>query len=138
MRKVITGMAAGLALAAAIGGPATAAERPIVLEFQKAWAAENYYVGTVGGGGTIEMWLSNKSVIGNTQHFDATVAVSNGDGSFRAFVSGQINFSTGRVVLSGNVTAGWMAGAQVLERSQLIDPATGSFTGTVTIMPASS
>lgn len=138
MRRLITSMAAGIALVAVIGGPATAAERPIVLEFEKAWAAENYYVGTVSGGGTIEMWLSNKAVIGNTQHFDATVAVSTAHGSFTAFVSGQINFSTGRVVLNGTVTGGWLAGARVQEASQLVDPATGRFTGTIKIMPASS
>ena len=138
MRKVITGMAAGLALAAAIGGPVTAAERPIVLEFEKAWAAENYYIGSVSGGGTIEMWLSNKSVIGNTQHFDATVRVSTADGALTAFVSGQINFSTGRVVLNGTVTDGWLTGARVQEQSQLVNPATGSFTGTIQIMPASA
>jgi hypothetical protein len=116
----------------------TAAQRPIVLGFEKAWAAPDYYVGTVDGGGTIEMWLSDKSVIGNTQHFDATVAVNASGGTFTAFVSGQINFSTGRVVLNGTVTSGWMAGARVQEESQLIDPATGSFTGTIQVMPASS
>lgn len=138
MRNVMTRMAAGLALATAIAAPVTAAERPIVLEFEKAWAADNYYVGTVSGGGTIEMWLSNKSVIGNTQHFDATVVVDNGGGSFTAFVSGQINFSTGRVVLTGTVTSGWLVGARVQEQSQLIDPTSGSFTGTIRLLPASS
>lgn len=138
MRRLFTSMATGLALAAAIGGPVAAAERPIVLEFAKAWAAENYYVGTVSGGGTIEMWLSNKSVIGNTQHFDATVEVSTTDGGFTAFVSGQINFSTGRVVLNGTITDGWLAGARVQEESRLVDPSTGAFTGTIRIVPASS
>lgn len=115
-----------------------AADRPIVLEFEKAWAAPDYYVGTVAGGGTIEMWLSNKSVIGNTQHFDATVDVSSASGTFTAFVSGKINFSTGRVVLNGTVTSGWLAGAQVHEVSQLIDPATGGFAGTIRLTPASA
>lgn len=137
MRRWMTSMAAGLVLAAAIKAPATAAERPIVLEFEKAWAAENYYVGTVSGGGTIQMWLSNKAVIGNTQRFDATVAVTLADGAFTAFVSGRINFSTDRVVLNGTVTDGWLDGARVQEESLLVDPSTGEFTGTIQIMPAS-
>ena len=138
MRSWITSMLTAVAVVAAIAGPVAAGNRPIVLEFEKAWAAPDYYVGTVAGGGTIEMWLSDKSVIGNTQHFDATVSVSCASGAFTAFVSGEINFSTGRVVLNGTVTSGWMAGAQVQEESQLLDPDTGSFAGTIRIMPASA
>lgn len=121
-----------------VGTPVAAAQRPIVLEFEKQWAAPNYYVGTVEGGGTIEMWLFDKSVIGNTQHFRATVEVTSPSGSFAAAVRGQINFSTGRVVLNGTVTSGWLAGAQVQEKSQLVDPDTGRFVGTIQIMPARS
>ncbi len=135
IRMVSTAVAFMLLLVVA---PTAAAQRPIVIEFEKQWAAPDYYVGTVEGGGTIEMWLFDKSVIGNTQHFSATVDVSSAGGSFRAVVSGQINFSTGRVVLNGTVTSGWLAGAQVREESQLVDPTTGSFTGTVHINPASS
>ena len=138
MRRLMTSMVATLAMVAAVAAPVTAAERPIVLGFEKAWSAPDYYVGTVDGGGTIEMWLSDKSVIGNTQHFDATVTVDAPSGAFSAFVSGKINFSTGRVVLNGSVTSGWLTGARVQEESQLIDPDTGSFTGTIQIMPASS
>jgi len=138
MRRLMTSMVATLAMVAALAAPATAAQRPVILTFEKAWAATDYYVGTVGSGGTIEMWLSNKSVIGNTQHFDATVEIDAPSGDFTAFVSGQINFSTGRVVLNGAITTGWLAGARVQETSQLTDPATGSFSGTIQIMPASS
>lgn len=138
MHRLIVGIGATLALVLMIAGPATAAERPIVLGFEKAWAAPDYYVGTVDGGGTIQMWLSNKTVIGNTQHFEATVEVDSPSGAFTAFVSGQINFSTGRVALNGTVTSGWLAGARIHEESQLTDPATGSFNGTIQIMPASA
>lgn len=121
-----------------VGTPVAAAQRPVVLEFEKQWAALDYYVGTVEGGGTIEMTLFDKSVIGNTQHFSATVEVNSASRSFTALVSGQINFSTGRVVLNGSVTSGWLAGARVQEESQLVDPDTGRFIGTIQIMPASS
>lgn len=120
------------------GTPVAAAQQPIVLEFEKQWAAPDYYVGTVEGGGTIEMWLFDKSVVGNTQHFSATVDVASASGSFTAVVRGQINFSTGSVVLTGRVTSGWLSGAQVQEQSQLVDPDTGRFIGTIQIMPASS
>ncbi len=121
-----------------VGTPVAAAQRPVVLEFEKQWAAPDYYLGTVEGGGTIEMTLFDKSVIGNTQHFSATVEVNSASRSFTALVSGQINFSTGRVVLNGSVTSGWLAGARVQEESQLVDPDTGRFIGTIQIMPASS
>ena len=137
MRRFTVILMGALALVLSLAGPVSADEQPIVIGFQKAWSAPDYYVGTVDGGGTIEMWLSNKSVIGNTQHFDATVEVTRLSGSFTAFVSGQINFSTGRVVLNGTVTSGWQAGAQVQESSQLLDPAIGSFEGTIRIMPRS-
>lgn len=121
-----------------VGTPVAAAQRPVVLEFEKQWAAPDYYLGTVEGGGTIDMTLFDKSVIGNTQHFSATVEVNSASRSFTALVSGQINFSTGRVVLNGSVTSGWLAGARVQEESQLVDPDTGRFIGTIQIMPASS
>lgn len=121
-----------------VGTPVAAAQRPVVFEFEKQWAAPDYYVGTVEGGGTIEMWLFDKRILGNSQHFSATVDVASPNASFTAVVSGQINFSTGRVVLNGTVTSGWLTGAQVKEESQLIDPDTGSFIGTIRINPASS
>lgn len=138
MSRSMAIMVATLAIMASAAAPVSAAQRPVVLEFEKAWAAPDYYVGTVDGGGTIQMWLSNKRVVGNSQHFDAHVAVDAPSGTLTAFVSGRINFSTGRVVLNGTVTSGWMDGAQVHEESQLIDPDTGSFTGTIQIMPASA
>lgn len=121
-----------------VGAPASASERPVVLEFEKQWAAPDYYVGTVAGGGTLEMWLFDKSVIGNTQHFSATVGVASPIASLAAVVSGQIDFSTGRVFLNGSVTSGPWAGARVHEESVLVDPTTGRFTGSIRIMPASS
>lgn len=137
MRKFTAVLMGAMVLALAFAGPASANERPIVLGFEKAWAAPDYYVGTIDGGGTIEMWLSNKSVIGNTQQFDANVEVDAPSGEFTAFVSGQINFNTGRVVLNGTVTSGSLAGARVQEVSRLLDPTVGTFEGTIRIMPRS-
>ena len=123
----------------ALTAPVAAAERPIVLEFEKANAGDGYYAGTVEGGGSLQMWLFESRVVGNTQHFSATVQVDESTaGSFTAVVRGQINFSTGRAVLNGTVTDGDLEGAQVQERSQLIGLSPLTFVGTIQIMPASS
>jgi hypothetical protein len=122
----------------AMAAPVAAAQRPIVLEFQKHWVGAGQYAGTITGGGTIEMTLFDSRVIGNTQHFSANVEVEDSSaGSFTAVVSGQINFSTGRVVLNGTGTSGSLEGARVHEESLLVDPDTGTFEGTLQVMPAS-
>jgi len=36
--------------------------------------------------------------------------------------------------MTGTVTDGWHAGAEVLERGQLIDPATYTFTGDIVLL----
>ena len=133
--KVLRSIVASMLASALLAGVALGADqRPVVLEFEKQWAAPDYYAGTVEGGGTIEMWLFEKRVIGNTQHFSANVAVTvPNQGALTAVVSGKINFSTGRVALNGTVTSGWLAGSQVHEESQLVDPTTGSFVGMIRI-----
>ena len=136
-RAVSVGVA--LVTILALAAPVAASQRPIVLEFQKAQAADGYYEGAVEGGGSLQMWLFDSSVIGNTQHFSATVQVEGSSaGSLTAVVSGQINFSTGRVVLNGTVTDGEMEGARVQEASQLIGLSPLTFVGTIRIMPATS
>lgn len=123
----------------ALSAPALAAESPIVLGFEKSNAADGYYVGTIEGGGTLEMWLAGRELHGDTQHFTATVEVDGSSaGSFTAVVRGKINLATGAVVLNGTVTDGDHEGARVNEESQLVgfDPLT--FVGTIRIMPASS
>lgn len=137
MRR-ISSLILALAAVLAVGSPVAATQRPMVLDFQKQWVAPDHYAGTLAGGGTIEMRLFDKRVIGRTQHFSARVDVVAGARSFTALVSGQITFSTGRVALHGTVLDGWLAGAQVREESTLVDPATGAFNGTIQIMPASS
>lgn len=135
MKTIVSIALAMLATAVLAGAVAADDQRPVVLEFEKQWAAPDYYVGTIAGGGTIEMSLFDMSIIGNTQHFSATVEVTlPGGESLTAVVSGKINFSTGKVALNGTVTSGWLAGAQVHEESQLVDPALGQFVGTIQIM----
>ena len=123
----------------ALSAPALAAQSPIVLEFEKSNAADGYYVGTIDGGGTLQMWLAGRELHGNTQHFTATVQVDGSSaGSFTAVVRGKINLQTGAVVLNGTVTEGDYEGARVSEQSQLIGFSPLTFAGTISIMPASS
>lgn len=118
--------------------PVAAAQAPIIVEFEKAPGGQGYFGVVDGGPGTIEMRIDDGAVIGNTQHFSATVWLTNTSaGTLTAEVSGQINLVTGRAVLNGFVTDGAYEGARVHEESQLVNPATSAFTGTVRIMPAS-
>jgi hypothetical protein len=118
---------------------APAANAPVDVTFVKIAVTADYYAGTTGDGGTIEMWVSNRSVTGNMQHFDVTLRASlSGDRSFTAMLEGTFNFSTAKTLLNGTVTEGWLAGAQVHEQGQLagLDPLT--FTGTLRLLPASA
>jgi hypothetical protein len=131
-----------VALAALAGSAAgaPAANAPVEVTFVKT-AVEGvpgYYAGTTGDGGAIEMWVSNSSVTGNMQHFDVRLRASLSEGrSFTAMLKGTFNFSTARTLLTGVVTEGWLAGAQVRERGALVNNDPLTFEGTLWLMPAS-
>jgi hypothetical protein len=132
-----------VALAAVAGSAAAApaANAPVEVTFVKTLVDPDarYYAGTTGEGGTVEMWVSNSSVTGNMQHFDVTLRASlSGGRSFEAMLKGTFNFSTARTLLSGVVTDGWLAGAQVREQGSLIDDDPLTFGGTLWLMPASA
>lgn len=118
---------------------APAASAPIAVTFEKVWQAPGYYAGTTGDGGTIEMWVSNSAVTGSMQHFDVTLRTSlSGGRSFEAMLKGTFNFSTARTLLTGVVTDGWLAGAQIREQGSLVDDDPLTFGGTLWLMPASA
>lgn len=126
-------------VALAVAAPASASNAAIVVPFEKHYdPSVGHYVGTVGDGGTIEMWVYDSSYPGNVQQFTARLELSLGGNSLTAILDGRFNFSTARVVLNGVVTDGWLEGAQVHEESRLtgLDPLT--FAGTVQLMPASA
>jgi hypothetical protein len=137
---VLVALGASLAVAAC---PATASNSATVISFEKHWVGgpPSHYVGETSDGGTIEMWVYDPYVVGNVQRFTAELRLAIGGHSLTAMLSGQFNFSTGRVVLNGTVVDGWLAGAQVHEESQYVgdDPGTGGpiFRGTVQLMPRS-
>lgn len=124
-----------------IAAPASASRGAIVVPFEKHWVGPGHYIGTAGEDGTIEMWVYDVSFNGNIQRFSTTLELALDGRSLTATLTGQFNFSTGRVVLSGRVTEGWLSGAQVHEDSQYVgdDPETGGpiFAGTVRLMAGS-
>jgi hypothetical protein len=139
--RILLFLMVGLAAVVGSAAAAPAANAPVEVTFVKTLVdpATRYYAGTTGDGGAIEMWVSNSSVTGNMQHFDVTLRGSlSGGRSFTAMLKGTFNFSTARTLLTGVVTDGWLAGAQIRERGVLasVDPLT--FTGTLWLMPASA
>lgn len=54
--------------------------------------------------------------------------------SFTAITDGTLNLITGEVEMDGTVTDGWHKGAEVLEKGQLTDPATYTFTGDIVLL----
>lgn len=130
-----------LVAVAASAAAAPAANAPVEVTFVKTLVDPDtrYYAGTTGDGGTIEMWVSNSSVTGSMQHFDVTLRVSlPGGRAFTAMLKGTFNFSTARTLLSGVVTDGWLAGAQVREQGTLVNDSPLTFEGTLWLMPASA
>jgi hypothetical protein len=132
MKKLLLVLAIVIAAVGAAAGTASSAS-PVTLHFTKHWVGPNHYVGTVAEGGTIDMQISNSSVTGDVQHFDATVQVV-GPVSFTSELSGTFNFVTYRTTLNGVVTNGWAAGSQVHEEGLLVDPNTYTFVGTLQVM----
>jgi hypothetical protein len=127
--------------ASAITTPASGSNGAIVVPFEKHWVSPGHYIGSAGDDGTIEMWVYDVSFNGNIQQFSADLELSVDGQSLTATLDGRFNFATGRVVLNGRVTGGWLSGAQVHEESIYAgdDPVTGGpiFAGTVRLMPGS-
>jgi hypothetical protein len=131
-------IAVGAAALTVLAPTGSASNSPVMIPFEKHWVGPGHYVGTAGDGGTIEMLVSNSSVTGNMQHFDVTISATIPGHSFTAVLDGTFNFSTGKTLLNGVVTQGWLAGAQAHEKGQLVDPDTLTFAGTLRLMPASA
>ncbi len=113
---------------------------PINLTFDKSAVAPGVWEGTVSGDveGTLTTVLVDLRERGPTWHVEFDWIIGAGDQSFTARLRGILNTQTGRVVMNGTVTEGWLAGAQVHEEGELIDPTTLRFQGTIRVMPASA
>jgi hypothetical protein len=152
MRKWIAAAVLATAAAAATGSTAAASSAPIVITYEKQCdAASGRCVGTAGSGGEIEMQVTSFRPTGAAAHLTFTECVTDGDiisftveecvtdGDIISFTAEmKATFSpAGFIVLNGTVTEGSFAGAQVHQRSNLVDPVADTWTGELRIMPAS-
>ena len=134
----LTALLVPLVVAALAAPAAPASNAAIVMSFEKHWIGPGHYVGTIGDGGTIEMFVYDSTVTGGVQHFTTTLLVVFPDRSLTAVLDGRFNFSTARVALNGTVTEGWLQGARVHEESQVTGTDPLTFAGTVQLMPGSA
>ena len=121
---------------AAVLPAATSANRssPVQLTFTKKQASANVYIGTIDGGGTIEMLILDRRSTAERQYFSAFFRVDVGSQWFAARVRGTFEFATLQTSLRGRVTDGnWLQGARVLEEGNLVDMDPLTFAGTLTL-----
>ena len=133
--SVAIALAASLSIAAA--GSAVADSPAVQLTFEKSVVVEGQWAGTVGGDetGTIETFLTGVEPTGSVWHVTFTWQVGlTGGERIAADVAGIINLKTGRVVMNGDVLAGYLAGSKIHVDAQL-DLSDFSSQGTMFITP---
>jgi hypothetical protein len=128
------------AMPQATSAKATAPQSPVRLQFDKQGGADGIWHGTVTGdvNGALTTQLLSLETAGPILKVSFAWIVDAEDQSFTAVLHGILNTRTGQVQMNGTIVEGWLAGAQVHEAGQLIDPATGRFQGTITIFPATA
>jgi quercetin dioxygenase-like cupin family protein len=110
--------------------------QPVVLTFEKRAVSANSYVGTVGGGGTVDMLVLDRSNTPTAQHFRVLVRVDRGDRWFAGLLRGTFEFATSKTRLRGELAYGnWLQDARVDEEGQLIGENPLRFAGTLTVRP---
>ena len=115
-------------------GNSTGSAQPVVLTFEKRAVSANSYVGTVAGGGTVDMLMLDRSNTPTAQHFRVLVRVDQGDKWFAGLLRGTFEFATSKTRLRGEVAYGnWLQGAKVEEEGQLVGANPLRFTGTLTL-----
>lgn len=115
-------------------------QSPIQLQFDKQGGAGGIWNGTVSGDveGSLTTQLLSLEPAGPILKVRFAWIVSAGAQSFTAVLDGTLNTLTGQVEMDGRVVNGRLAGAQVHEEGQLVDPQLGRFQGTITIFPATA
>jgi hypothetical protein len=145
-RNVVLWLVISSALAVGLvgwaGGVAGASSPPLHLAFDKTLASTDplTWTGTVTGDiegdlTTVLLAIEEAGPVGLVE-FDWIVDA--GPLSFTARLTGILNNETGGVEMDGTVVKGYLAGAQVHEKGQLVDPATLRFQGSIQIMPATA
>jgi hypothetical protein len=114
-------LAAGLASASQV--KAVRADDGLQLTYSK-WFSPSFPTMTGIVGGDIEgtfgghVISATPSADGRFLLLDAEYKIIAGDQSFTAHVTGKQNFATGKAVLHGVVTSGWLTGERVLAKFQ--------------------
>jgi hypothetical protein len=113
---------------------------PVRLQFDKQGGAGGVWNGTITGDadGSLTTQLLSLEPAGPILKVSFAWIVSAGEQSFTAVLYGTLNTLTGQVEMNGTIVEGWLAGAQVHEAGQLVDPAAGRFQGTITIFPTTA
>ena len=134
MGKRILGLAALTgAVAALVLVPVASAAPPVRLSFEKQAVERGVWKGSVAG--DIEGGLTTRMIGFDDSEpvwkvtFDWIVDA--GRKSFTARLSGTLDTTTGAVAMRGRVVEGYLRGAKVRERGQLVDPETSAFEGTI-------
>lgn len=128
--------AVAMVAAFAIGvGPASASRAPIVIAYEKTCDdVAGHCIGTAGDTGSIEMQVTGIRVSDRGVRLSFVEWITVGDISFTAELQGHVN-PAGFIELTGTVTSGSFAGAQIEQRSDLVGVAgtTSTWTGSLTL-----
>lgn len=127
---------------AAVLAPAS----PLMLDYVKVESAPNslnWFGGVTGDiDGGLETRVVGAEPSGHILHIRTEWSVDAGAQSFEAELAGTLDTKTGRLLLNGEVTSGYLAGAQAHNQGRLTgtDPTTGGtvFTGFLRIVPGSA
>lgn len=103
------------------------------LTFEKAASGEGTWAGAVDGDvqgdlKTVLLTIDNSTPVWDVE-FDWIIDA--GEQSFTARLAGTLNSETGAVEMDGEVVEGWMIGAKVHEKGQMVDLETSAFEGTI-------
>ena len=140
MRKfTLIVLCAGALVASAVPA-ASASNAPVRPTFDKTATGPGVWHGTVAGdiAGGLTTDLLALDTTGPIWHVTFDWIIDAGPSSFIARLSGVLNTSTGGVVMDGTVVSGYLLGAQVHEKGQIVNPATLEFVGSIRLMPATA
>lgn len=133
---ILVGIATTVAAIPLSAASAGEAPRVTTVTFEKHAVSANTYVGTIGGGGTIDVLVLDRRNTETAQIFSALFRVDVGDKWFATVLRGRFEFATGQTQLRGTVSHGnWLQGAKVREDGQLVGTEPLAFTGTLVLRP---
>jgi len=141
-KKLLVAVVLVIAVAAGAftAAQASASGAPVVIPYAKTcYLTVGHCVGTAGNGGTIEMQITSFRATGRAAQLTLTEWIAVGGLSFTAEMRGHQS-PDGFIVLSGTVTEGSFAGAQIHQRSNYVGgPATASeWAGELQLVQASA